>query len=340
MVQGAATRRTAALYQLRACCIAALALTGTPIPNYVKNLWLLCDILSPGRFGQKFFGFGLRYCGGKQVQVSPEKLPDKVVWDFKGSSNEQELHNRLRWFMFRRTKAEVAQQLPALTRQIVEFDVTPATKKSKKTVPNAYRSIIKSGGGLDVGMLHGLMAAAADRKIPQAVDLIASHLDAGHRVVVASRRRIVAERVAELLQARGFDHVDYMHGEMPPAKRQEKLKAIRGEVRCLAVTYDSMGVAVDLTFASIGVAVELTYEPHVFEQIEGRLHRLTQAEPVLWQYCIARGSIDEMIRDAVVKKLITQEKTVGDSHTGLRKDFKPRTAEQVLDELARRILES
>ena len=345
LIQGGKARRTQTLFKLRESSIACIGLTGTPRPNFTRNLYLMCSLISPGRFGKSptekptagFFEFGRRYCGGHQVQVS-EKLPDEVVWDFDGSSNEDELANRLRWFLFRRTKADVAAELPKFTRQVIELDVS----LGKKVKAGRFRDLLKTtkDGRQKVVAenLRALLNSAADRKLPVAAEIIANHVSGGAKVVVYSVRRVVAEAMTTLLAARGVKAA-FLHGGLDPERRQKRLADLRESIQVLCVTIDSMGVAVDLTFASIGVVVEFSFEPHELKQLEGRQHRKGQTLPVLYQYLVARGSADELVRDVVVSKLASEERLIGSEGSRLKADMKAMTTEQVLDELAQRILQ-
>ena len=66
---------------------------------------------------------------------------------------------------------------------------------------------------------------------------------------------------------------------------------------------------------------ELTWEPHELAQFEARAHRFGQKRSVLIQYVIAKGTTDELIADAVIQKLDTINKVIGESRDGLKEDL-------------------
>ena len=136
-----------------------LALSGTPMTNRPRDLFSVCNLLSPGRFGDSFFRFGIRYCAGHEMTVGRgENI--KTVWNFDGSSNEEELHRRLSFFMLRRTKTEVAEQLPKETRQVIELSIP--RKFLLPTLPS-LQSPAAARRALDL---------AADGALPQVVEML------------------------------------------------------------------------------------------------------------------------------------------------------------------------
>lgn len=292
------------------------ALTGTPMLNRPKDLWNLLDTLSPSSFGN-FFSFGVRYCNAHQEQVTPEK----VVWKFDGSSNEAELAARMKFYMLRRLKSEVAIELPPKTRQIVHVDVQGRFDRLTTWNPTAARKALE---------------VAADKKIPAALELVRGHLEQGAKVVVFTWRKAVAELVATTFQEEGYEST-YVTGDVPPEKRVERAErtAAAPGAALLAATIDSFGVGTNkLTFASVAVFVELTWEPTDLLQAEARLHRSGQKNPVFIQYVIARGTNDEIVASVVVSKLDNFEKIIGDTGETLGGQLAG-TQGDILDELSR-----
>jgi SNF2 family DNA or RNA helicase len=130
------------------------ALTGTPLTNRPRDLWSLCEVIRPSGFGS-FFNFCSRYCNAHQEQVTPLR----VVWNFDGRSNLEELNRRLRHFMLRRTARDVALQLPPKTRQIIKVPV-----KSAKIID----------GEMSAAAMRASLNVAADAKLPIAASTMPS----------------------------------------------------------------------------------------------------------------------------------------------------------------------
>lgn len=307
------SRRSVAAKEVSQDAEMVWGLSGTPLTNRPRDLWNVVDTLSPGRFG-KFFAFGLRYCDAHKEAVTPTK----TVWKFDGASNLPELNARLKTLMLRRLKSDVGLQLPPKTRQIVNVEV-PA---KAQLMPDAGAKAMRLS-----------LDRAADAKIADACSLIGDHVAAGHKVVVFTYRRSVAEHVVEYIRESGFSS-GLVHGGVSTLRRDkavEDAKAAR-EGHALCCTIDSSSTGIDLSFADVAVFVELTYEPQELLQAEARLHRFGQASPVLIQYVIASGTTDELIAAKVISKLEVYEKTIGSTGESLAGDLEGK-AEDILGEL-------
>lgn len=275
------------------------ALTGTPMTSRPSDLWNVVDTIRPGYFGP-FFRYGLKYCNAHKVAVTPTK----TVWKFNGASNQGDLARRLSYLMLRRTRADVALQLPPRTRQVIYVDVLPGR-------------IVAT----DATAIRRHLEVAADKKLPAVEELLAAHLAEGRKVVVFTYRRLVAERLASSLAALAPAFV--VHGGIHTMRRE---KAIRDWGAgpgggLLAATIDTAGTGINLSAADVVVFAELTYEWHELAQAEARTGRKEGGHPVLIQYVIGRGSLDEIVFGVVRAKLEEAEKIVGKEASGLRGDW-------------------
>lgn len=280
------------------------ALTGTPLTNRPKDLWNLVDTICPGRFGN-FFAYAKRYCNARKENVTTTK----AVWVFDGKSNLEELGARLAHFMIRRLKSDVALELPPKTRQIVYCDAS-------------------TGGPVRSNMsrveLRQWLDRSADAKLPQAKAMLSAYLEEGRKVVVFTHRKSVADWLANQARLEGYE-AGVIHGDVCAARRHEILQYARdlpGHMPyLLCATIDSSATGIDMTFADLALFVELTWEPHELLQAEARLHRFGQANNVLIQYLIARGTGDEIVAQTVVNKLDTYATVVGDVGESLQADL-------------------
>lgn len=301
-LQNERSRRSEAARQVRKASNFCWALTGTPLTNRPKDLWNLADTVRPKSLGRSFFSFGCRFCNGHQIQVTPEK----VVWDFKGKSNLPELRALLARFCLRRTVADVALQLPGKTRQVIYFEGEGTEAGPLADFP--------PGGLFGTGMRRSLDASADGRlgDVRQhLIDTLDGATDGG--VVVFTWRRAVAETLAAVGRLHA-DMTEMVHGGIPHAERERRLTALRtaGGRRLLVATIDSCATGIDLTWASHGIFAEIDYKPHALLQAEARLHRFGQAAPVLIQYLLTRGTVDEVVAQFVIDKLETYGEVLGD----------------------------
>lgn len=334
--QSPKSRRYYAARELSEHARVTIGLTGTPVTNYLQDLWTLVDILSPGRYGKSFFTYGCRHCEGHQVQVTPEK----VVWKWDGSSHLDELHARLEYNMLRRTKSDVRLELPPKERTVLDVEV-PARARIV-----AQQDVFKSPR-----QLRRLLDQAANAKMPKVLDLLVDHAQSGQRVVCFTHRRNIAEYLTgELLRKKV--PATWIHGGLSRKARDRRVAEAQGLVgavgkkahgvasgHVLCATIDTMGTGVDLSYASVGVFAELSWEWAKLAQAEDRLHRHGQRLLTLIEYIVARGTTDEIVIAAVLDRLRQSDEVVGPSGESLAADLdtapKGRAA---LDALAERMM--
>lgn len=303
--QGAASRRTKACAAIANQTPYRVALTGTPMANRPADLWSIAEVVSPGRFG-KFFNYGLRYCNGHREQLTPEK----AVWKFDGSSHLDELKARINYssanpagFMLRRTKADVSLQLPSRQRQIVNLEVPRARFDGGMLASNTT--------------IRKALEAASDAKIPAVIELVIGHLQAGHKVVVGTHRKALAHQIYAGVKQKMPVRAEVVTGEIPTAKRHALIKT---EPDLICCTFDATQVGINLSFASVGVVAEFDYRPTVLAQWEARFGRHA-GKNILIQYANATGTVDDLIRKAVITKLDTLESAVGKADVKMREDL-------------------
>ena len=310
VAQGQESRRSDALRAVMEGCRVRMALTGTPPTDYPKDFWNLLDILSPGRFG-KFFDWGRRYCGGFQEEIKIAGGTTRTVWNFKGKSNTDELRRRLHWMTLRREKSDVAKEMPPQTRQIVDVTVKP----NARHMPN-FHYFKKTAA------IRKSLDLAADAKFPHVLNLIRGHLREGKKVVAFTWRKEIAEKIVG--QCSDVASVaEFIHSGVSQSKRSLHIQRVKQATGAalLTGTIDSCGTGIDLSFAYVGVFAELHYVPRVLLQAEGRLHRIGVLESVLIQYVIARGTTDELIQAAVIRKLSMRDALIGEGADGLKDDL-------------------
>jgi hypothetical protein len=295
------SRRTKAAEALARACTQRIGLSATPMTSRPRDLWAPINILSEGRFG-RLFTFCLRYSDAHREQVTPLK----TVWKLDGASNLDELQDRLKFFMLRRTKSDVALELPERIRQVLELDVPKGCMIGPTAALRSDRIMRQS---LDM---------AADGKIPQVIDLVAGHIEAGHKVVCFTFRKVIARAVAEGVAAKLPIKTATITGDVD---QKDRKRIIAQQPDLLAATMDSTSVGIDLSYADVAVFAELDWVPSKLVQAEGRLHRFGQKRSVLIQYCVARGTGDDIVRRVVIDKLQRFEAGVGKLDDGLRDDF-------------------
>lgn len=336
MLQNEKARRSVAARKVAASARRRIALTATPLTVRPKDLWNLLDILSPGRFGD-FWRFAYRYADAKKVTVAK----DTTVWDLSGSSNIEELALRLKWVMLRRSKTEVAIELPPRTRQVVPVHVS-----SKNRMP-----IWREGNWGKQGheVLSRALALAGGGKISQTVDLTVARLTEGHNVIVFSHLRDTARRIQEGIErANVAAMIGLLSGDVSAKERSASIAALRtaaagGNRVAVSATIDAVGVGIDLSFADIGIFNDLDWVPSKLLQAEGRLWRFPAKMPVTLYYMVALGTVDEYIQNKVIDRLGLYDAVLGSAQeaVGLQNDLigtETASSAEILADLRRAIL--
>ena len=307
-------QRTQASLEVAKAAKSVLALSGTAITNRPSEFFTTLNLLRPAEF-PSFFAFGKRYC---------DAFDNGFGWDFSGSSNEAELHERTRTVAIRRLKKEVMADLPDKIRQIVP--VTPTSKELKEYRDNARRwgaeyEMHKERGTLPAGfvlnMLTDLRHHAGRMKTGAtarwAMDY---HMTTGKPLIIFTHHRDVQEMVTDELQAAhskltkadrasfGALSIDYINGSVSAEKRQDAVERFQsGATKFLVCSTVAAKEGLTLTEADTVVFVEREWVPGWEEQAEDRVNRIGQdAETVHALYLSVTGTIDDKFNAVVEEK--------------------------------------
>lgn len=322
------SQRSIACKTLRTHATYCWGTSGTPLPNHMSDMWNVVDTISPGRFGEQFFRYGQRYCDGHQEDIkfnAGGAKTTKTVWNFKGKSNEEELNRRLSYFMLRRTKTDVAEQLPPRIRQTLWVDIDSGKRKRR----GSYFPESESKAAMRVAL-----DKSADAKLPQVSKILQEHLASGKKVVCFTWRQHVAEGLASDAAEAGY-LTGVAHGGVSALRRAKLFEDLKTKTEplLLCATIDAAGVGIDLSWADLILFAELVWEPAKLLQAEARGFSLTSSRGLHIQYVLARGTADELVSRGVLSKFDMQEKVIGNLDAwDLRKDIEEKE-EDVLKQL-------
>ncbi|MEK6975816.1 MAG: DEAD/DEAH box helicase [Candidatus Thermoplasmatota archaeon] len=292
-----------------------LALTGTPIKNRREDLVHQLRILDQLDPVLSVFKGALPHW----YKPSMGPLAEPYALAAVEQLDAKTLNARLKEVcMIRRTKEEVARDLPALERTRV--DVVPAQlqayhEREKVMLDWVAKWQAKFGQGatdaarLDKGNPRGMLEfrghltalrrEAALAKIPAVRDWVEPLVESGERVVFFAYHRDVVARLAAALPGR----VATITGDTPAPARRAILDAL-DHYDFLVATMDSTGYGVDgiQLHASHVAFIELDWTPTKHEQCEGRLHRIGQTEHVNSWYFVASNTLDRVVMDVLDRK--------------------------------------
>lgn len=297
-LKNAATQRAKAARALTADF--RVALTGTPIENYLEDLWSLFNILNPGLLGS-LRAFQRRFGGRRAAEGA---LTDR-----------QALKALIRPFLLRRTKSAVLEELPPRTEQTIlvqagrdEHALYEALRRNaldtlaaRKEEDGAARRlhILAELTRLRRACCHpALIHPETDiesSKLAVFMDIIEELRRGGHKALVFSQFVGCLALVRKALDAAGVSY-QYLDGGTPEARRREGVAAFqRGEGDLFLISLKAGGQGLNLTAADYVIHLDPWWNPAVEDQATDRAHRIGQQRPVTIYRLVVEGTVEEKI---------------------------------------------
>lgn len=274
-----------------------LALSGTPVENRLSELWSLFHLIFPGLLGSR------------------ESFRKRFVLPVERDNSAQAraaLARVVRPFLLRRTKAEVARELPPRVESVVPVALSEQERRVYESVRRAALLAVQGVEGpqgriavlaaltrLRLAACHARLvdssAPARSSKLERLLELVESLGAAGSRALIFSQFVQHLALVREALQARGVA-LQYLDGSTPPAERQARVEAFqRGEGTVFLISLRAGGTGLNLTGADHVLHLDPWWNPAVEDQATDRAHRIGQSRPVTVLRLVAEGTIEEAI---------------------------------------------
>lgn len=273
-----------------------LALSGTPIENHLGELWSLFEFLNPGLLGR----------ASHFRKAAKGQAEDTVALVARG----------LRPFLLRRTKAQVATELPARTEQTLTCELTPRERSFYDALRRHYRTsllahVSKVGvqrSGLQVleallrlrqAACHpGLIAPARQHekssKIELLLELLREVVDEGHKALVFSQFTSLLALVKPALDQAKITY-EYMDGRT--RDRAPRIERFQTDPNCpvFLVSLKAGGVGLNLTAADYVFLLDPWWNPAVEAQAIDRTHRIGQTKEVFAYRLIAEDTVEQKV---------------------------------------------
>ncbi len=267
-----------------------ILLTGTPVLNRPKELFTQLNIINSIAY-PKFTTFAFRYCDPKN---------NGYGWNFNGISNTEELNDRLKTIMIRRTKEQVLKELPDKRYQTI---VLPLSNKSEyKKAEDDLKSYLQKNvnSAEHLVRIEVLKQISVKGKMYSIIENIHNFIESGQKLVVFAHHKVVID---ELM----FEFKDIavsLTGETSMENRQKAIDDFQNNpnIKLFVGNIQAAGVGITLTKASNIMFIEFPWTPSQLQQATDRLHRIGQKNAVNVIYLVGEDSIDIDIVELLEKK--------------------------------------
>ena len=280
-----------------------LVLTGTPLENSVLDLWSIFDFLMPGYLGTAK-DFRERY----ELPIAKEK----------NSEAQSRLARRLRPFMLRRLKQEVAKDLPAKLEQVSYCELTSDQRAAYQQVIEAGRKEVLEAVGaqglaksrmvvltallrlrqvccdLRLLKLENVNPANASGKLDLFGELLEEVVDGGHRALVFSQFTSMLTLLKERLDGENIEYC-YLDGSTTDRGAVVQRFQNNAAIPVFLISLKAGGVGLNLTGADTVIHFDPWWNPAVEDQATGRAHRIGQTKVVTSYKLITRDTVEEKI---------------------------------------------
>ncbi|RMY11641.1 hypothetical protein D0868_03017 [Hortaea werneckii] len=297
-----------------------ILLTGTPLQNNQRELFNLLQFLDDS--------------------YKAEELEER----FQDLTQEKiaELHDMIRPFFLRRTKAQVLTFLPPMSQIIVPVSMSIVQKKLYRSIlaknPDLMKAIFSAEGSLkqgERGSLSNILMqlrkclchpfvysksieernvgiAASHRNLVDAssklklLELLLPELKKrGHRVLIFSQFLDMLDIVEDFMEGMGFafQRLDGSMGALQKQKRIDEYNAPDSSLFAFLLSTRAGGVGINLATADTVIILDPDFNPHQDIQALSRAHRIGQNKKVLCFQLVTRASAEERIMQMGRKKL-------------------------------------
>jgi len=290
-----------------------LCLTGTPVENNLDELWSLFSVAVPSLFGD-------RTAFRRQFRTPIEKHAD--------ADRQRVLARRVRPFLLRRTKEEVAGELPPKTEMLETIEPQAAQRDLYETIRLAMdqrvrEEIARKGLARSrITILDALLKlrqvccdpclvkldsarkrvakGAASAKLERLLDLLPSLLADGRRVLLFSQFTSMLDLIKPELDALGIAFVELTGDTRDRETPVRRFQA--GEVPLFLISLKAGGTGLNLTAADTVIHYDPWWNPAVEDQATDRAHRIGQDKPVFVYKLVTAGTVEERMVELQERK--------------------------------------
>lgn len=276
-----------------------LALSGTPVQNHLGDLWSLFEFLNPGMLGTS------------SVLTGAASLTKAVDGETK-----MILARALRPFILRRTKEQVAKDLPEKLEQTIYCELEPEQRKAYNDLKEYYRAslldLVATQGinkakiqileallrlrqaACHPGLIDKSKTGAGSAKLDMLLERLEEIAEEGHKALVFSQFTSFLDIVKKRLDKLKIKY-EYLDGKTKD--RQERVNRFQTTDKCklFLISLKAGGVGLNLTSADYVFLLDPWWNPAVEAQAIDRTHRIGQTKKVYACRLIARDTVEEKV---------------------------------------------
>ncbi|MBK1648707.1 SNF2-related protein [Rhabdochromatium marinum] len=291
-----------------------LCLTGTPLENHLGELWSLMDFLMPGLLGDD-----RRF---KRLFRTPiEKFADQP--------RSEQLRRRIAPFMLRRTKEEVAPELPPKTEILREVPITGTQRDLYETLRLAMHERVRKeverkglsrSGIVILDALLKLRQVCCDprlvpldsarqvkesAKLDLLMELLTDLLDEGRHILLFSQFASMLDLIEGELKTKRKLRPDQDYVKLTGRTRNRDVLVDRfqsGEVPLFLISLKAGGSGLNLTAADTVIHYDPWWNPAAERQATDRAHRIGQDKPVFVYKLLTEGTVEQKVAELQARK--------------------------------------
>jgi SNF2 family DNA or RNA helicase len=271
-------------------------MTGTPVENRLEELWSQLHFLNPGLLGGR--------------QDFEERWARPIAEGRAGAAAS--LRERLRPFLLRRLKREVAPELPPRIEVVERVELSEEERALYEGIRAATReevvSKLRAGGSVLLALeallrlrqacCHSALVpgqtAQTSAKTEQLLELLEEAAADGHKALVFSQWTSLLDLLEPRIRQAGlaFTRLDGSTRDRAGVVREFQSES---GPPVMLVSLKAGGAGLNLTAADHVFLVDPWWNPAVEDQAADRAHRIGQARPVMVHRLVALGTVEERI---------------------------------------------
>ncbi len=282
-----------------------VAMSGTPLENNLMELWSLLSIAAPGLFSNPD-----RFVEYYRIPIERQGDDERLA----------QLRRRIQPLLLRRTKEQVASDLPDKQEQVLELDLNSRHNKVYQTYLQRERqkvlgllddmsknrfAIFRSltllrQASLDVTLVDDTHIGVPSTKLDVLMEMLDDIVADGHRVLVFSQFTRFLTLARDRIEAAGIAHC-YLDGRT--RNRPEVISEFRnGSAPVFLISLKAGGFGLNLTEADYCIILDPWWNPATEAQAVDRLHRIGQTRKVMVYRLVAKDTLEEKVMALKAKK--------------------------------------